>query len=86
MIQRLLDAQLSTATNTVDILKMEIEKEEALLAQETKYVDEMEKNAKKAEAERRRQMKNVIPGFPLRWLFSVAYMVLTLGASCFATY
>lgn len=38
---------------------MEIEKEEALLAQETKYVDEMEKNAKKAEAERRRQMKNV---------------------------
>ncbi|CRG88945.1 hypothetical protein PISL3812_05980 [Talaromyces islandicus] len=58
---RLLDAQLSTASNTVDILKMEIEKEEALLAQETKYVDEMEKNAKKAEAERRRQMKNEHP-------------------------
>ncbi|QKX59901.1 uncharacterized protein TRUGW13939_07043 [Talaromyces rugulosus] len=58
---RLLDAQLSTATNTTDILKMEIEKEEALLAQETKYVDEMEKNAKKAEAERRRQMKNEHP-------------------------
>jgi kinetochore protein Fta7 len=63
LIQRLLDAQLSTATNTIDILKMEIEKEEALLAQETKYVDEMEKYAKKAEAERRRQMKNVITGF-----------------------
>ncbi|KAH8705710.1 CENP-Q, a CENPA-CAD centromere complex subunit-domain-containing protein [Talaromyces proteolyticus] len=58
---RLLDAQLSTATNAIDVLKMEIEREEALLTKETKYVEEMEKNAKKAEVERRRQMKNEHP-------------------------
>lgn len=39
---------------------MEVEREEALLARELKYVEEMEKNAKKAEGERRRQMKNVL--------------------------
>lgn len=58
-LQRVLETQLSTTRNTIDLLKLEIEREEALLAKETKYVEEMEKNAKKAEIERRRQMKNV---------------------------
>lgn len=55
----MLETQLSTTRNTIDLLKLEVEREEALLAKETKYVEEMEKNAKKAEVERRRQMKNV---------------------------
>ena len=41
------------------LLKAEIEKEEALLAKETKQLHDMEKNAKRAETERKRQMKNV---------------------------
>lgn len=60
-LQRVLETQLSTTRNTIDLLKLEIEREEALLSKETKYVEEMEKNAKKAEVERRRQMKNVRP-------------------------
>lgn len=39
---------------------MEVEREEALFAKELAYVETMGKNAKKAELERRRQMKNVI--------------------------
>ncbi|GAM37584.1 hypothetical protein TCE0_024r07624 [Talaromyces pinophilus] len=58
---RVLETQLSTTRNTIDLLKLEIEREEALLAKETKYVEELEKNAKKAEVERRRQMKNEHP-------------------------
>ncbi|EEA22613.1 hypothetical protein TMatcc_001458 [Talaromyces marneffei ATCC 18224] len=58
---RVLETQLSTTRNTIDLLKLEIEREEALLAKETKYVEEMEKNAKKAEVERKRQMKNEHP-------------------------
>ncbi|KAL1966109.1 hypothetical protein VTN77DRAFT_4857 [Rasamsonia byssochlamydoides] len=58
---RSLEAQLSTTTNSIDLLKMELEKEEALLAKETKQLEEMEKNAKRAEAERKRQMKNEHP-------------------------
>ncbi|KAL1982144.1 hypothetical protein VTN96DRAFT_8319 [Rasamsonia emersonii] len=58
---RSLEAQLSTTTNGIDLLKMEIAKEEALLAKETKQLEEMEKNAKRAEAERKRQMKNEHP-------------------------
>lgn len=45
--------------STIDLLKLEIEREEALLAKETKQVEEMEKNAKRAEMERKRQAKNV---------------------------
>ncbi|OKL61684.1 hypothetical protein UA08_02981 [Talaromyces atroroseus] len=58
---RVLETQLSTTRNTIDLLKMEVEREEALLAKELKYVKEMEKNAKQAESERRRQMKNEHP-------------------------
>lgn len=58
---RVLETQLSTTRNTIDLMKIEIEREEALLANETKYVEEMENNAKKAEVERKRQMKNEHP-------------------------
>lgn len=50
---------MATVTDSTDLLKAEIEKEEALLAKETKQLQEMEKNAKRAEAERKRQLKNV---------------------------
>lgn len=45
--------------DSVDLLKAEIAEEEALLAGETKSLQEMDKNAKRAEAERKRQTKNV---------------------------
>lgn len=45
--------------SSIDLLQAEIDKEEALLAKETKQLEEMEKNAKAAESERKRQMKNV---------------------------
>jgi kinetochore protein Fta7 len=48
-------------TDSIDLLKAEIEREETLLAKETKQLQEMEKNANRAEAERKRQMKNVSP-------------------------
>ncbi|KKK13659.1 hypothetical protein ARAM_007165 [Aspergillus rambellii] len=53
-----LELSLSTAMDSIDILKNEIAKEEALLARESKELHEMEKNAKRAETERKRQMKN----------------------------
>lgn len=45
--------------DSVDLLKAEIAKEEALLAGETKSLQQMDKNAKRAEVERKRQTKNV---------------------------
>lgn len=45
--------------SSIDLLQAEIDKEEALLAKEMKQLEEMEKNAKGAESERKRQMKNV---------------------------
>lgn len=45
--------------NSIDLLNVEIDREEALLARDTTQLEEMEKNAKRAEAERKRQMKNV---------------------------
>ncbi|KAL1992775.1 hypothetical protein VTN49DRAFT_3531 [Thermomyces lanuginosus] len=59
--RRILETQLSSAMSTIDLLKLEIEREEALLAKETKQVEEMEKNAKRAEMERKRQAKNEHP-------------------------
>ncbi|KAL3469879.1 CENP-Q, a CENPA-CAD centromere complex subunit-domain-containing protein [Aspergillus californicus] len=56
-----LEASLSTMNDSIDLLENEIAKEEALLARETKQLHEMEKNAKRAEAERKRQMKNEHP-------------------------
>lgn len=46
-------------TDSIDLLKAEVEKEEALLEREQKQLQEMEKNARRAEAERKRQSKNV---------------------------
>ncbi|EAW14084.1 uncharacterized protein ACLA_071170 [Aspergillus clavatus NRRL 1] len=56
-----LESSLATVTDSIDLLKAEIEREEALLASETKQLQEMEKNATRAEAERKRQMKNAHP-------------------------
>ncbi|KAL4785185.1 CENP-Q, a CENPA-CAD centromere complex subunit-domain-containing protein [Aspergillus varians] len=56
-----LETSLSTMNDSIDLLNNEIAKEEALLARETKQLQEMEKNAKRAEAERKRQMKNEHP-------------------------
>lgn len=52
---------MATATDSIALLKAEVEREEALLARDTKQLQEMEKNAKRAETERKRQMKNVRP-------------------------
>ncbi|KAA8650746.1 uncharacterized protein ATNIH1004_003435 [Aspergillus tanneri] len=46
---------------STDLLKAEIEKEEALLAKEKKQLQEMEKNYKRVETERKRQLKNEHP-------------------------
>ncbi|GES57079.1 kinetochore protein fta7 [Aspergillus terreus] len=58
---RALETNLATVSDSIDLLKTEIEKEEAMLAKETKQLHEMEKNAKRAEAERKRQLKNEHP-------------------------
>lgn len=50
---------MATVTDSIGLLKAEIEKEEALLVKETKQLHDMEKNAKRSESERKRQMKNV---------------------------
>jgi hypothetical protein len=60
--QRLLEANLATMNDSVDLLKAEIAKEEALLASDKKALLEMDKNAKRAEVERKRQTKNVCDG------------------------
>lgn len=57
--QRMLEANLATVKDSIDLLKTEIAREEALLATDKKSLQEMDKNAKRAEAERKRQMKNV---------------------------
>ena len=54
-----MEAYIATLTNSIDLLNTAIEKEEALLAQERKELQEIEKNAKDARAEKGRQMKNV---------------------------
>ncbi len=54
-----MEVNLVTVTDSIELLKAEVEREEALLGKETKQLQEMEKNAKRAEAERKRQMKNV---------------------------
>ncbi|KAL4992290.1 CENP-Q, a CENPA-CAD centromere complex subunit-domain-containing protein [Aspergillus falconensis] len=56
-----LEASLSTMNDSIDLLNNEIAKEEALLTRETKQLQEMEKNAKRAEAERKRLTKNEHP-------------------------
>lgn len=50
---------MATVKDSTDLLKTEADREEALLAKEKKQLQEMEKNAKRAEMERKRQLKNV---------------------------
>lgn len=70
-------------TDSIDLLKAEIEREETLLAKETKQLQEMEKNANRAEAERKRQMKNVSS---LEWFLSWDMsLILYEGASSTTT-
>lgn len=64
--QRSLEANLSTMNDSIDLLRSEVAKEEALLASEKKALQEMDKNAKRAEAERKRQMKNVRKAFQIK--------------------
>lgn len=45
--------------DSTDLLRAEIAREEALLAKEKKELEDMTKNAKRAETERKRLMKNV---------------------------
>jgi kinetochore protein Fta7 len=52
--------------DSIDLLKTEIAKEEALLDREKKSLQEMDKNAKRAEAERKRQMQKVCNELSLR--------------------
>lgn len=70
LLQRLLEANLATMNDSVDLLQAEIAKEEALLASEIKSFQEMEKNAKRAESERKRQNKNVCDGriLEIEWM------------------
>ncbi|KAL2846563.1 CENP-Q, a CENPA-CAD centromere complex subunit-domain-containing protein [Aspergillus pseudodeflectus] len=56
-----LESTLSTMTDSIDLLKHEIAKEEALLAKEMKKLQELERDAKRVEAEGKRQMKNEHP-------------------------
>ncbi|OOQ88129.1 putative kinetochore protein fta7 [Penicillium brasilianum] len=58
---RALEANFATIKDSSDLLRAEIAKEEALLADEKLSLQEMEKNAKRAETERKRQMKNEHP-------------------------
>ncbi|GLI75695.1 hypothetical protein PoHVEF18_003957 [Penicillium ochrochloron] len=58
---RTLEANLATIQDSADLLRAEIAKEEALLADEKQSLQEMERNAKRAEVERKRQMKNEHP-------------------------
>ncbi|KAJ5702999.1 CENP-A-nucleosome distal centromere subunit CENP-Q [Penicillium malachiteum] len=58
---RTLEANLATVKDSSDLLRAEIAKEEALLANEKKALLQMDKNAKRAETERKRQTKNEHP-------------------------
>lgn len=57
--QRALGAQLTTVTNSVDLLKAEVSREEKELLREKALLEEMERNAKMAEKERKRMGRNV---------------------------
>ncbi|OQE31452.1 hypothetical protein PENSTE_c001G00047 [Penicillium steckii] len=56
-----LEANLSVMSDSINLLKSEIAKEQALLASEKTALHEMDKNAKRADAERKRQMKKEHP-------------------------
>jgi kinetochore protein Fta7 len=50
---------LTTVTNSADLFKAEVAREEKALAREKALLEDMERNAKMAEGTRRKQVKNV---------------------------
>ncbi|KKZ61307.1 hypothetical protein EMCG_04024 [[Emmonsia] crescens] len=58
---RALELQLAAVINSADLLRAEISREEAQFAKERAQLEELEKNAKAAQAERKRQTKNAHP-------------------------
>lgn len=68
--------------DSIDLLKSEIAKEEALLASEKKALQEMDKNAKRADAERKRQIKKVRELLYIKRTFD---LTVSAGAPCSPT-
>ncbi|KAF3394334.1 hypothetical protein F1880_004700 [Penicillium rolfsii] len=58
---RTLEANLAMIQDSADLLRADIAKEKALLEEEKRSLQDMERNAKRAEVERKRQMKNEHP-------------------------
>ncbi|KAF3482808.1 uncharacterized protein GIQ15_02132 [Arthroderma uncinatum] len=58
---RALEGQLATTTSSIRLLQAEIKREEAELAKDRLKLEELERNAKAAESERKRLSKNVHP-------------------------
>ncbi|EEP81534.1 conserved hypothetical protein [Uncinocarpus reesii 1704] len=56
---RLLESQLATMTSSATLLRREIKREELQLARDTAKLEELEKNAKAAEAQSKKQSKNL---------------------------
>ena len=50
---------MTTATNSADLFKAEVAREEKALAREKTLLEDMERNAKMAEGARKKQVKNV---------------------------
>jgi hypothetical protein len=65
------------ATNSIRLLKAEVKREEAELAKERTRLEELEKNAKAAKLERKRQSKKVSMARPF---FFVAWLAWRCGA------
>jgi len=55
------EAHLTPALHSIELLKAEIRKEEALLKQETSTLEELERNAKSQRAQRRADAKKLHP-------------------------
>ncbi|KMP05392.1 hypothetical protein CIRG_05073 [Coccidioides immitis RMSCC 2394] len=58
---RLLESQLATMTSSATLLRREIKREETELARETAKLEELERNAKAAKVQSKKQSKNVHP-------------------------
>ncbi|EEH11557.1 conserved hypothetical protein [Histoplasma capsulatum G186AR] len=58
---RALELQLAAVVNSADLLRAEIAREEAQLAKDKAQLEELEKNARAAQTERKRQTRNAHP-------------------------
>lgn len=56
---RALETQLATTINSIELLRAETRREEAGLARDTERLDRLKRNARTAQAERRKQAKKV---------------------------